>query len=61
MLNENLENELWIWRPILAGKCTLEGVLSGLVTIEHLLKLNSLLDMSDAYEGYAREWQDKQR
>lgn len=60
-LNPILENELWLWRPILAGKCTLEGVLSGLVTIEHILKLNALLDMSEAYEGYAREVSEKQR
>jgi hypothetical protein len=46
---------LWIWRPILAGKCTLEGVLNGLVGVEELLKLNALLDMSEAYQAYADE------
>ena len=61
MLSDDLNKELWIWRPILAGKCTLEGVLSGLVTCEHLIRLNALLDMSEAYEGYAREVAEKQR
>lgn len=55
MLAESLSDELWIWRPILAGKCTLEAVLSGLVGIDELLKLNALLDMSEAYEAYANE------
>lgn len=54
-----MQDELWIWRPILAGKCTLEGVISGAVTIEHLIKLNALLDMSEAYEGYANEMAEK--
>jgi hypothetical protein len=56
-----LEDELWIWRPILAGKCTLEGVLSGLVGVDELLKLNALLDMSTAYENYAHYKQEKSR
>jgi hypothetical protein len=39
----------------LAGKCTLEGVLSGVVGIDELVKLNALLDMSAAVEGYQHE------
>jgi len=39
----------------MAGKCTLEGVLSGVVTIDHILKLNALLDIQEAYQGYANE------
>ena len=54
-LDEDLEAELWIWRPILAGKCTLEGVLNGVVGIDELVKLNALLDMSAAVEGYQHE------
>jgi len=50
---------LWIWRPILAGKCTLEGVLSGLVGIDDLLKLNALLDMSQAFEQYQHYMMEK--
>jgi hypothetical protein len=46
---------MWIWRPILAGKCTIEGVLSGLVGIDEIMKLNALLDMSEAYQAYANE------
>lgn len=50
-----MENELWIWRPILAGKCTLEAVVSGLVSVEMLLKLNALLDMSEAHQAFAND------
>lgn len=39
----------------MAGKCTLEGVLSGLVGTEELQKLNALLDMSEALQGYESE------
>jgi len=39
----------------MAGKCTLEAVLSGLVTIDDILKLNALLDIQEAYQGYANE------
>jgi len=56
-----LTDELWIWRPILAGKCTLEGVLSGLVGIEELMKLNALLDMTSAYEAYAHHVSEKKK
>jgi len=37
----------------------LEAVLSGTVTIEYLLKLNALLDMSTAYEQFAQANADK--
>lgn len=50
-----MEFDWWIWRPILAGKCTIEGVLSGLVTVEALLALNGLLDMQDAFEAFSHE------
>jgi hypothetical protein len=33
----------------------LEGVLSGLVTVESLLALNGLLDMQDAFEAFQHE------
>lgn len=37
----------------MAGKCTLEGVKQGLVTLEDLLKLNALLDAQQAAEEKA--------
>lgn len=45
----------------MAGKCTLEGVLSGLVTFDDISKLNALLDMQDAYQGYANEQASKKK
>lgn len=45
----------------MAGKCTIEGVLTGLVGIDELLRLNALLDMSEAYEGYAQEQAAKKK
>jgi hypothetical protein len=44
---------LLIWRPIMAGKVTLDGVLAGGVTLVHLCKLNSLLDFQAACERVA--------
>lgn len=60
-LREDVEFDWWIWRPILAGKCTLEGVLSGLVTVESLLALNGLIDMQDAFESFQHEEVKKQQ
>jgi len=54
-----MEEMLWIYRPILAGKCTIEGVISGIVTIDHLMQLNALLDMSGAYEQYSHYMSEK--
>jgi len=54
-----LQDEFRVWRPILAGKCTLEGVLDGTVTIDHIMKLNALLDMSGAYEQYSQYISEK--
>ncbi len=39
----------------MAGKCTLEAVLSGVVGLDDILKMNALLDMTMAMEGYANE------
>jgi hypothetical protein len=39
----------------MVGKCTLEGVLSGLIEADHLLKLNALMDMQETYEAYHYE------
>jgi hypothetical protein len=52
---------MWIYRPIMAGKCTIEGVLSGLVGIDELLELNAMLDLTDAYQGYANEQYSKKK
>lgn len=49
-----MQDKLWIYRPIMAGKCTIEGVIDGTVTIEHLLELNALLDMSEAFQAYSQ-------
>jgi len=56
-----LEADFYIWRPILEGKCSLEAVLSGLVTIDDILKLNALMDAMDAYKGYANEQASKKK
>ena len=47
-LHDELKDELWIWRPIMARFVTLEAVKSGEVNTEDLLKLNALLDMKEA-------------
>lgn len=45
MLNPELEADLWIWRPIMAGKVTLADVKTGMATIHDLQAINALLDM----------------
>lgn len=50
-----LSDELWIWRPILAGKVTLSEVKSGVATVEDLHKLNALLDMQSDIEAAQME------
>ena len=50
-LCEELEQELWIWRPILAGKLSFHDVKSGFATVEEILKINALLDMTDDYQA----------
>ena len=54
-----MQRDLWIWRPILAGKCTLDAVKSGLVNETDLFKLNALLDMQNAMESYQSEMMQK--
>ena len=46
-LREDVENELWVWKPILRNMCTVSEVKSGTVTCEDLLKLNALIEMTD--------------
>lgn len=46
-LREDVEHELWVWRPILRNRCTVAEVKSGLVTCDDLLKLNALIEMTD--------------
>jgi len=58
-LSQELQDKFWIYRPILAGKCTIEGVNSGEVSIEQVLELNALLDMSTAYEQYQSHVQEQ--
>ena len=52
-LRPDLENELLIWRPILAGKCRLEEVKAGIYTLVDLQKLNALLDMQSDIQQQA--------
>ena len=50
-LRPDLAGELLIWRPVLAGKCGLEEIKSGVYTLTDLQKLNALLDLqSDLHE-----------
>lgn len=44
-----------IWRPILAGKCRLEEVKSGVYTLVDLQKINALLDMQSDIQQQAIE------
>jgi hypothetical protein len=41
---DELKTELFIWRPLLAGKVTLTELKSGVCSLTDLLKLNALLD-----------------
>ena len=54
-LSKELEAELWIWRPILAGKVSLVDVKSGAVEIDDLNKLNALIDMQNDIEAAGYE------
>ena len=42
---------MWIWRPIMQGKVTLRDVKDGIATIEDLLTINALLDMTADIEA----------
>ena len=50
---EPVLQKLLIWRPILAGKCRLEEVKSGVYTLVDLQKLNALLDMQNDIQQQA--------
>lgn len=39
----------------------MESVLSGLVGIDEILELNAMLDLQDAYQGYANEQAQKKK
>lgn len=46
-LSEELNRELFIWRPIMSKRCSLEAVIDGKITVRHLAKLNALMDMEE--------------
>jgi hypothetical protein len=50
-----LASELWIWRPIIAGKVTLSEVKNGTATIEDLQSINAILDMQTDMEAAQHE------
>jgi len=54
-LAESLANESWIWRPVRAGEVTLEGVLTGLILPEHLMKLNALWQMEQDIQAIEQD------
>ena len=41
---------MFIWRPIMADKVTLGEVVRGDVDLEHIMKLNALLDFQAAMQ-----------
>jgi hypothetical protein len=47
-LREDILEEMFIWRLILAGKVTLEGVNLGNVDLLQLVKLNDLMNWEAA-------------
>jgi hypothetical protein len=47
-----LEEEEWIWRPIMANKCSFESVKSGETSIEDILKINALMQRENDIRGY---------
>ena len=50
-LANDLLCDLWIWRPILAGKVSLTEVKSGIAGVHDLLAINALLDMQADIEA----------
>lgn len=54
-LDESVSSELWIWRPILAGKVTLTEVKTGVASVRDLFALNALLDMQADIEAEMNE------
>lgn len=50
-MREDVQDELWVWRPILRQMCTVEGVKSGQVSVDDIIKLNGLIDMIDYYSA----------
>jgi hypothetical protein len=48
-----VEQEFWIWRPIIAGKVTLRDVKDGTASVRDIQILNALLDMqADIQDKY---------
>lgn len=38
---------MWVWRPIMRQMVSFEAVKSGLASVEDIMKLNALIDMTD--------------
>lgn len=56
--SEEIEQEMIVWRPFLAGKVTLSELnTAGATDLGQLLKINRLLDAIDAAEAkQAEKW-----
>ncbi len=60
-LRQDVDDELWIWRPVVLGKVALEAVIDGRVSAEDIMKLNGLLDMQADIEAVELERQRNDR
>lgn len=56
-----LENEGFIWRPLMAGKVTMAEMNSGLVSLGDLMVINALLDHEEAQAAAERRKAEKAR
>jgi len=54
-LRADLCDELFVWRPVLMKKCSLEEIKNGTYTLVDLQKMNALLDMQNDIQDQAIE------
>lgn len=50
-----MDAQLLIWRPILAGRCSLDEVKRGVYALVDLQKMNALLDMKTDIHNQAMD------
>lgn len=53
------DHENWVMRPVLAGMCHYESLISGKIHIEDIARMNDALDVKDENERRIHEANNK--
>lgn len=49
-------NENWIMRPVVRGYCSYESLLSGVLTLEDIARMNDAADVLDENSARRADW-----